>query len=101
MTTDPIPQLKEQLRREIVAAVARYSLVVAADRLAIGMSSMSRLNSGKLERFSMEKLIRILATSGRRVELKVIDESAIVERQRMLDGAAKRCAVAHARRDGG
>lgn len=81
---DPIPQLKEQLRQEILSIANRYTVTHAAMELEIATASMSRIRSGNLERFSLEKLIRILAVVQRRVEISVIDESGIVTLERNL-----------------
>src|SRR5688500_16908840 len=60
-TEDPIPDLKEQLRREIVSLVGSWHQYVAAARLGIDQPRMSDLKRGRLERFSLEKLSRVLA----------------------------------------
>jgi predicted XRE-type DNA-binding protein len=75
MAIDPIPQLKEQLRLEILRAVEKHTVMIAGEVLGIGTARMSRLHRGHLERFSLEKLIRILTVANQKVELRVIDES--------------------------
>lgn len=77
MLPDPIPQLKEQLRREILDLVANYPLTVGADMVGLDLSRMSRLSKGDLERFSLEKLIRILAFVDRQATVVVIDKSTM------------------------
>lgn len=83
MPHDPIPQLKEQLSREIIAAVDKYTWTVAAGMLGIEPSRMSHLKKGNLERFSLEKLIRMLAVIDRKVEVRIVDESGAAFRRRM------------------
>ena len=72
MVEDPIPALKEQLRQAILADVGRMNQLVAAHLLGIDDSRMSNIERGRLERFSLQKLIRLLVRMRRRVELKVI-----------------------------
>lgn len=69
---DPIPYLKEQLRDEIVALVGDWDQYVAARRLGTDQPRMSDLKRGRLERFSLEKLIRLLANVDQTVEITVV-----------------------------
>jgi len=77
MLSDPVPQLKQQLSHEILDLVTHYPLGVGAEMLGLDLSRMSRLAKGDLERFSLEKLIRILAFVDRRVTIAVVDESTM------------------------
>lgn len=72
MVDDPIPALKEQLRQAILADVGRMNQLVAAHLLGIDDSRMSNIERGRLERFSLQKLIRLLAHMRRRVDLTVV-----------------------------
>ena len=72
MIDDPIPSLKERLRRSILADVGRFNPLVAAHMLGVDESRMSNLEHGRLERFSLQKLIRLLARINRRVDLTVV-----------------------------
>jgi len=76
-TEDPIPDLKEQLRREIVSLVGSWDQYVAAARLGIDQPRMSDLKRGRLERFSLEKLIRVLANIDQSVEIAVVGPTRI------------------------
>ena len=69
---DPIPDLKEQLRREIVALVGRWEPSVAARRLGTDQPRMSDLKRGRLERFSLQGLFRMLANVEQSVEITVV-----------------------------
>ena len=69
---DPIPELKQELRREILDAVGKYAQYVAASAIGTDQPRMSDLHRGHLERFSLETLIRFLARIERRVELNVV-----------------------------
>ena len=70
---DPIPELKEQLRQSILAEVGKWSQQTAAGVLHIDPARMSNLERGRLERFSLEKLIRILALIDQRVDIEVVN----------------------------
>jgi predicted XRE-type DNA-binding protein len=77
MLPDPIPSLKEQLRREILRVVERVTICEGADLLDVDVSTISRLTHADTTRFSLEKLIRILATVDRQIELRVVDRSTM------------------------
>src|SRR5688500_103292 len=74
---DPIRDLKEQLRHEIVSLVGSWDQYVAAGRLGIDQPRMSDLKRGRLERFSLEKLIRVLANIDQSVEITVVGPTRI------------------------
>src|SRR5688572_17941177 len=52
---DPIPPLKEQLARELVARVAGWTQEYAAAFIGTDQPRMSDLRKGRLGRFSLEK----------------------------------------------
>ncbi len=66
---DPIPLLKEQLAAEIVAAMSGWSQWFAASFLGTDQPRMSDLRAGRLHRFSLEHLIRLLNRIGGSVEI--------------------------------
>ena len=72
MIDDPIPALKEQLRQAILAAVGRMNQRVAARIVGVHEARMSNIERGRLERFSVQKLIRLLARLNQRVDLTVV-----------------------------
>src|SRR6266545_4186514 len=72
MIDDPIPSLKEQLRQSILAETGRINQLAAARMLGVDEARMSNLEHGRLERFSLQKLIRLLARINRRVDLTVV-----------------------------
>ncbi len=72
MLDDPIPALKRQLADEILTLADQTNMHVAARRFGIGVPRMSDLRRGRIVRFSVERLIRILATVDRRVELTIV-----------------------------
>ena len=72
MLDDPIPGLKEQLRQSILAAVGNRGQFGAARVLGLHEARMSNIELGRLERFSLQKLIRLLARINRRVDMSVV-----------------------------
>jgi len=70
--TDPIPVLKQQLRDELIALIGKYDQLVAAHAIKADQPRMSDLQRNRLERFSLETLIRFLTRVECRVELKVV-----------------------------
>ena len=71
MTVDPIPALKRQLVREILAAVAHMHVGLAAGALEIDVARFADLRKGRAARFSVERLIRMLASIDHRVNIRV------------------------------
>ena len=72
MPDDHISAIKRQLADEILALAAETNMHVAARRFGIGVPRMSDLRHGRIDRFSVERLIRILATVDRQVELTIV-----------------------------
>jgi predicted XRE-type DNA-binding protein len=72
MLDDPIPSLKRQLADEILTSVAGLRPSRAALVLEIDDARMSDLKRGRVARFSIERLIRLLALVERRVDLTVV-----------------------------
>jgi predicted XRE-type DNA-binding protein len=58
---DPIPELKRQLAQLVVARVAGSNQVDAAMLLGTDQPRVSDLRRGRLERFSLEQLLRFVA----------------------------------------
>lgn len=69
---DPIPALKQQLRDELIALMGKWNQSVAASAIGTDQPRMSDLERNRLERFSLETLIRFLTRVECRVELKVV-----------------------------
>jgi predicted XRE-type DNA-binding protein len=69
---DPIPALKQRLADEITRLLAHYNQGFAACMLGLEQPRMSELLSGKLNRFGVQRLIRLLANLDRRVELTIV-----------------------------
>jgi predicted XRE-type DNA-binding protein len=72
MIDDPIPALKAQLRRSILTEIGSIDQLGAAHMLGVDEARMSNLLHKRLDRFSLQKLIRLLARINRRVDLSVV-----------------------------
>ena len=72
MCENPIPALKQQLADEILLVTEGMNFWIAADLLEIDTARLSDLRRGRVARFSLERLIRLLVLIERRVELSVI-----------------------------
>jgi hypothetical protein len=59
--TDPIPALKQEVAAKLVEWTSGCSLTFAAAFLGTDRFRMRDLRAGRLERFSLEKLIRLAA----------------------------------------
>jgi predicted XRE-type DNA-binding protein len=68
---DPIPPLKQQLARELVDRVHGWRLELAASLLGIDWARVSKLRNGRLQRFSLERLIRCITHDHGTVTLHV------------------------------
>jgi len=89
MIDDPIPRLKEQLRQSILADVGRLNQLVAAHMLGVDESRMSNIELGRLERFSLQRLIRLLARLNRRVDLTVAIVGPLPGREKLWEARQK------------
>ena len=69
---DPIPALKQQLRDELIALIGKWNQSVAANAIRTDQPRMSDLERNRLERFSLETLIRFLTRVDCQVELRVV-----------------------------
>lgn len=83
---DPVPALKAQLAREIVARVERPGGVTGALLTVIGGPRLSNLRLSRLDRFSVQGLIRTLTRLGYEVEVTLTTP----EQVRMREHAAIR-----------
>jgi len=72
MLDDPVPALKRQLADAIVAIANQTNFHVAAPALGIDSARLSDLRRGRVNRFSIARLIRILAVVDRRVDAKIV-----------------------------
>lgn len=66
-------KLRAQLMRELETLIhkKRLSQSEAAELLGIHQSRVSDLVRGKIDRFSIDMLVKLLAKTGRHVEIKV------------------------------
>jgi predicted XRE-type DNA-binding protein len=74
MRVDPIPELKRQLGDDIARALVGYRSNDAADLMETDSSRVADLRHGKLQRFSLETLVRFATRLRRRVTLNIEGE---------------------------
>jgi predicted XRE-type DNA-binding protein len=60
-TVDPIPELKRRVAEAIVKEMDGWSQEMAGHMLGMDQPGMSALRNGRLERFSLERLIRFVS----------------------------------------
>lgn len=72
MPNDHIEVLKRQLAAEILNVASQTKAWRVTRALGIDRARLSNLRRGRLERFSLEWLIDMLGTLGRRVDLTVV-----------------------------
>ena len=68
---DPIPALKQQVANAIVERIRVWNQLNAAELLRTDQPRISDLRNGKLERFSLERLIRFVARRGGTVSITI------------------------------
>ncbi|MFL5615828.1 MAG: helix-turn-helix domain-containing protein [Gemmatimonadaceae bacterium] len=71
MSEDPVPDLKRQLPRQLVARLEGWSQTDAAALIGTDQPRISDLRRGRLDRISLEQLIRLLGRVGGSIELGV------------------------------
>lgn len=93
---DPVPALKAQLAREIVARVERPGGVSGALLTVIGGPRLSNLRLSRLDRFSVQGLIRTLTRLGYEVQVTLTSPEEIRQRNDAATRDAIRAAGAQA-----
>ena len=73
MLADPLPELRGQLADRLVTLASQTNFFIAADVLQIDYARMSDLRRGRIERFSIQWLIRKLAIIDHRVDLTIVN----------------------------
>jgi hypothetical protein len=68
---DPIPELKRELAAELVRIMSPYRTTDVLANVRIDQPRVSDLRRGRLERISVERLIRWLSQMGYRVEFSL------------------------------
>jgi predicted XRE-type DNA-binding protein len=69
---DPIPALKQQLARELVRYAGKRPAWNIAVLIGTDQPRISDLRKGKLNRFSLESLIRFLRRAGYETQAQVV-----------------------------
>ncbi|HEV8218492.1 MAG TPA: XRE family transcriptional regulator [Gemmatimonadaceae bacterium] len=71
---DPIPELKVAAAAALARRIAHWSSAYdAAAALCTDRSRIYDIRQGRLTRFSLEMLLRLLVRAGARVELRILD----------------------------
>jgi Helix-turn-helix domain len=70
-TPDPIPDLKRQAGAELARLVARWNGDDIGVLLRTDRARVADLRRGKLDRFSLETLIRFLTRLGTHIEMRI------------------------------
>jgi predicted XRE-type DNA-binding protein len=98
--SDPVPALKRRVADEILLLLAGWTQEYAADFMGATQSRISELRNGKLERFSLDRLVRYLARLGREIQIVTTKRPATLSflGHRAVDGTA---ATTRVPRDGG
>lgn len=71
-----------KLRSELMILIHQYvealglSQQEASKRLGITQPRLSDLMRGRIDKFSLDKLVNILASAGKHVEIRVVDDAA-------------------------
>ena len=78
---DPIPALKRQLGEELARLVAGWNIDDIAYMIGTDRARISDLRAVRLERFSLERLVRFLARLDYRVDMTV-SEARFARRDR-------------------
>jgi len=77
---DPIPQLKRDAAGALAPLLDGWNAHIVADQIGVDQPRISDLKRGKLDRFSLEALIRYLDRLGQRVELTITPRSVLSPR---------------------
>ena len=87
---NPIPELKRRAAEELVRAMDRWDQYEAASLLGTDQPRISELRRGRLERMSLERLIRWLNRADCDVELRVTRRPQVPQRRGRLHGSVAR-----------
>jgi predicted XRE-type DNA-binding protein len=71
LPVDPIPPLKQQLAQLLVKRLDGWSGEMAAELLGTDQPRVSDLRNGRLQRFSLDRLVRFAARVGGDITLDV------------------------------
>ena len=77
---DPVLDLKRQLGAELARLVAGWNGDDIGAVLGTDRSRVADLRQGRLDRFSLETLIRFLVRMGRRIELTITSPPRVARR---------------------
>jgi hypothetical protein len=89
-SSDPIPDLKRQAGAELARLVAHWNGDDIGALIGTDRARIAELRRGKLDRFSLETLIRFLTRLRMRVELSITAPEPIRRRSRLQDPSTKK-----------
>jgi predicted XRE-type DNA-binding protein len=75
--TDPIPELKRQVGAALAERLTGWNAHDVAFLIGTDQPRVSDIRRGKLDRFSLETLIRYLSRMQRRVELRIVENDSL------------------------
>jgi predicted XRE-type DNA-binding protein len=71
VSDDAVPTLKRQLAQQLVGRVEGWSQTYAAALLGTDQPRISDLRRGRLDRISLEQLVRFIGRVGGSIELQI------------------------------
>jgi predicted XRE-type DNA-binding protein len=74
MYVDPVPPLKRELAAELVRIIAGWNRANVAVLMHTDPARVSDLRHGRLDRFSVESLVRFLARMRHHVQVTIVSE---------------------------
>lgn len=77
---DPIPELKRQLACELVRVTEGWTPTELGFFMGVDQPRVSDLRRGKLDRFSVESLIRFLKRMDHSVQVTVLKDRPVLRR---------------------
>jgi len=71
---DPVPELKRELAAELVRVIEGWNRANVAVLMHTDPARVSDLRQGRLDRFSVESLVRFLARMRHHVQVTIVSE---------------------------
>lgn len=78
---DPVPALKQRLAAEVVACVESPTGIGSRPHFVLGGPALSNLRLGRLDRYSVQGLMRLLVKLGYEVCVTVTPPGEVIRRQ--------------------
>jgi len=90
---DPVPALKQQLAAVLVQQLDGFTTEIAGTRVGLTRERMGDLRNGKLDDFSLQRLVRCVHRFGGAVELAVVSSREVSNREYQERAEAARALV--------